>query len=190
MSVSSAELWRLFPFDPRAEPGSPHSASFVPRPTGRNRFDLPEDQSRVLYLAESPEHAVAEYLQFFRGRSLKAEQLALWGHGLALTKLLCPFAEGDAIVDLCDPRLMAMHGMPPDRIASRDPLITQPIAQRIWDLGHAGLRWWSSFWGDWHTVVLFVARLQSELDASEPEVLTLASSALRAAADALEIRVN
>lgn len=60
--------------------------------------------------------------------------------------------------------------------------MTQPLGQRVWDAGHAGLRWWSVFWGDWHGAVLFIARLSSRLRFDEPEPLTVESQAVRAAA--------
>lgn len=28
--------------------------------------------------------------------------------------------------------------------------------------GHAGLRWWSAFWGEWHTTVLFRDRIPAD----------------------------
>lgn len=133
---------------------------------------------------------MAEYIQGFRGRSISQGHLLRDGHGLALTRISCAENDRDRLVDLCDPSALDLHELAPDLIASRERDVTQPLAQRIWDLGYAGLRWWSSFWGDWHTVVLFVERLEGELEASEPEVLTLDTPALRAAADALEIRLS
>lgn len=190
MSGETLELWRLFPYEQTAQPGEPYSPTFVPRPTGRNRFDLPDDQSRVLYLAESAEHAVAEYLQVFRGRSITDKQLQLVGRELALARVSPSGSDRGAIADLCDPAVLAGHEMWPDRVASRDRFVTQPLARHVWDLGFAGLRWWSSFWGDWHTVVLFTDRLTGPLEATEPEVLTVDTPALRDAADALEILVS
>ena len=164
------------------------SASFVPRPTGRNRFDLPLSRSRVLYLSESPEHAVAEHLQPFRGRSVTDWHLVLGGRPLALARV-APGAPEGSIADLCDPELLAEHGLRPDRAASRRRGITQPMAQLLWDRGYSGLRWWSAFGGDWHTVVLFAARLEGPLDTAEPERLTVETPAVRSAADALGIRI-
>jgi len=188
VTPESRVLWRVFPFDAGARSGARFSASFVPRPTGRNRFDLPLASSRVLYLSESPEHAVAEHLQSFRGRSVTDRHLVLGGRPLTLVRVT-PRAPDGSIADLCDPELLAEHGLPPDRVASRRRGVTQPMARLLWDRGYSGLRWWSAFWGDWHTVVLFVARLEAPLDTAEPESLTVETPAVRSAADALGIRI-
>ena len=52
--MSTPEFWRAFPRDRSAPPGARFSASFVPDPTGRGRFDLPWNLSPVLYMAETP----------------------------------------------------------------------------------------------------------------------------------------
>lgn len=69
---------------------------------------------------------------------------------------------GARIADLCDAGVLQRLGTAPDRVASRHRTVTQPIARTIWDAEYAGLRWWSRFWGDWHTTVLFTARLTGE----------------------------
>ena len=63
--------------------------------------------------------------------------------------------------------------------------VTQPIARAAWKAGHHGLRWWSSFWGEWHTVVLFTKRLSGTLGFGEPGVLTVDHPAVTEAASLL-----
>ncbi len=162
-------LWRVFPWDPGASEGARFSAFFIPAPTGRGRFDLPRDLSPVLYLAESPDHAVAELLQPWRGRRLEPHHLERAGRPLAAAGVEVPSTAW--LFDLCDPAGLLELAVGPDVTASRLRERTQPIARSVWDRGAAGLRWWSSFWGDWHTVVLFTARLGSGLTFSPPEVL-------------------
>jgi hypothetical protein len=94
------------------------------------------------------------------------------------------------LFDLCDPSLLEADNIAPDRIASRHRDTTQLLARRIWDTGAVGLRWWSSFWGDWHTTVLFTARTEGHLDFGDPVPLTPAHSAVQKAADLLGIRVS
>jgi hypothetical protein len=80
-------LWRVFPWDPAAERGAPFSPEYVVpahRQT-KGRFDL--GTSPVIYLAESPEHAVAELLRPFTGRRLSEPQLFGAGHRLALVEV-------------------------------------------------------------------------------------------------------
>ena len=48
-----------------------------------------------------------------------------------------------------------------------------------------GLRWWSSFWGDWHGVVLFTARAERSLAFGQPQVLSPDNTALQQAAATL-----
>jgi hypothetical protein len=69
--------------------------------------------------------------------------------------------------------------------ASRVRERTQPIARSVWKRGGDGLRWWSGFWGDWHTVVLFTRRVGSEMTFSEPTPLTLDRTAVMRAASLL-----
>lgn len=184
-------LWRAFPWDPDARAGAPSSPSFAPRPTGRGRFDLPLQSSPTLYLAESPEHAVGEMIQPWRGRAIGPRHLERAGHTLALVEVHLTAPHG-AISDLCDPSTLGAVPAPPDRVASRRRSVTQPIARAVWDAGHAGLRWWSSFWGDWHTLVLFSARLTRpiQLEFGEPTRLTLETPALLDAALLLGVEIR
>ncbi|MDH5588562.1 MAG: RES family NAD+ phosphorylase [Gemmatimonadota bacterium] len=177
--------WRVFPWDPRAAAGARFSSSFIPAPTGRGRFDLPRDLSPALYLAESPEHAVAEVLQPWRGRRLEAFHLVRAGLPLAVVDLHLPPTTAERLADLCDPTTLTKLGVGPDRTASRHRDRTQPIARAAWDAGHAGVRWWSSFWGDWHTVVLFTARGRGRPRFGAPDVLTPDHPVVEAAGDLL-----
>ncbi|HSW31822.1 MAG TPA: RES family NAD+ phosphorylase [Longimicrobiales bacterium] len=182
--------WRVFPWDSHAPAGARFSPSRVPEPTGRGRFDLLRDLSPVLYLAERPAHAVGEMLQPWRGQRILPAHLNRAGFPLALVEVRFPPASARKLADFCDPAHLAATGTAPDTTASRSRGRTQPIARSAWDSGHHGLRWWSSFWGEWHTVVLFTARLPGRLRFGEPEVLTLAHPAVREAADLLGMEVR
>ncbi|NJD18758.1 MAG: RES domain-containing protein [Gemmatimonadetes bacterium] len=177
--------WRVFPWDPEALPGARFSPPHVPEPTGRGRFDLPRDLSPVLYLAETGAHAVGEMLQAWRGQRLRPAHLIRAGFPLALVEVRVPPASVGRLADLCDPDHLAATGTAPDTTASRSRERTQPIARAAWDAGRHGLRWWSSFWGDWHTIVLFTRRVGGKLRLGEPEVLTLEHPAVKEAADLL-----
>lgn len=177
----------MFPWDARAEDGASFSASFVPPTTGRGRFDLPRDVSPVLYLAESEEHAVAELLQPWRRRRLATHQLERAGHPLATVRVRIP--ESARIFDLCDPGVLGDLAVGADVTASRVRERTQSIARSVWDRGGEGLRWWSVFWGDWHTVVIFTERLRDALAFSEPTPLALERASVRRAATLLGMPV-
>ena len=180
-----ALFWRVFPWDPDFDEGSPFSPSYIPPTTGRGRFDLPVACSPVLYVAESPDHAIAEALQPWRNRPLRKPHLLRAGRPLALAGVQIASAKASDLADLCDPGVLGRLRVKPDRVASRHRRRTQPIAASVWDSGHAGLRWWSSFWGDWHGVVLFTARTERSLRFGKPEVLSAETPALHEAAAAL-----
>lgn len=184
-------LWRVFPWDRTAREQAPFSPSFVPRPTGRGRFDLPLGTSPTLYLAESPEHAIGESIQPWRGGVITPGHLQRAGLELALVDVTVTGPDG-AIADLCDPSILASLPTRPDRVASRHRPMTQPVAREVWEAGYAGLRWWSSFWGDWHTVVLFSARLTQlpRMKFGIPEPLSLDTPAVVEASRLLGIELR
>ena len=179
-----ALFWRVFPWDPDVNRGSLFSPSYIPPTTGRGRFDLPVACSPVLHVAESPEHAVAEAIQPWRNRPLRKPHLLRAGRPLALVGVQMAADKAPDLADLCDPDVLGRLRVSADRVASRNRRRTQPIVASVWDRGHAGLRWWSSFWGDWHGVVLFTARTRRRLRFGKPEVLSAETPALlEAAAD-------
>jgi RES domain-containing protein len=183
----AATLWRVFPWDPRAPDGEPFSASFVPGSQGSGRFDVPA--TRVVYLAESPGHAVAEKIQRFRGQELEAFDLVEFGRTLALVAVEPSRAVRERVADLCDPATLLELGIRPDQVAARSRETTRAIAAALHARGRSGLRWWSSMWGEWHAVTLFLDRVEEgALRWSEPDPLALDHPALRDAADALMIR--
>jgi len=175
----------VFPWDAGAAPGARFSASHVPPASGRGRFDLPVEVSPVLYAAVTPDHAVAELLQPWRGRPLEPSHLSRAGLPLAMVEVKVPPASARRLADLCDPSYLAAVGIGPDTTASRVRAITQPIARVAWDAGRHGIRWWSGFWGDWRTVVLFTARMSRDLEFGTPEALTTDHPAVAKAASLL-----
>lgn len=179
-------LHRVFPWDQRAAAGAPFAPDYVPAHQGSGRFDLAD--SPVLYLGESAEHPVGEMLQGFRGRPFRDGVLRRFGHPLALVRINVPDELAAGLVDLDDPaRLLALSLRPSD-IASDDRSRTREIASRLYDGGATGLRWWSKLSGDWHGVVLFLARAPlHRLIVSTPEVLTRDHPAVVAACRQLAI---
>ena len=184
-----AHYWRVFPWDPDVNEGSLFSPSHIPPTTGRGRFDLPLACSPVLYVAESPEHAIAEAIQPWRNHPLRQPHLLRAGRPLALVGVhMAPETALD-LADLCEPAVLGRLGLGADRVASRNRRRTQAIAASVWDSGHAGLRWWSCFRGDWHGIVLFTARMEGGVRFGTPEVLSAEDPALQEAAAALGMPV-
>lgn len=182
--------WRRFPWDPAAAENEPFSAAFVPSTQGLGRFDLPERPAGVLYLAETPEHAVGEWLARFRRDGVSEPDLLHSGHHQALTRVECDL-ERDRLADLCDPHLLASFDFPPDGLAIRDRKRTQPVAARLRAEGYFGLRWWSAFGGEWHVIALFRDALApGALVFAPPESLDLGHPSLLAAAEWLAVPVE
>jgi hypothetical protein len=161
----------------------------VSGPTGRGRFDLPRDFSPCLYLADSAEHAIAEVIQPWRGQEIGPPHLLRAGHPLALVQVRLPETLMSKLMDFCDPKVLADADIFPDQTTSRHREVTQPLSRQVWEGGASGLRWWSAFWGDWHTTVLFTARVGDKVEFGQPAPLTLEEPALARAAGLLGIRV-
>lgn len=183
-------VWRTLPWDPLAREGEPFSASYVPAAQGAGRFDLPGRSSGVIYTAETPEHAIAERIQHYRGHTLENSDLVVADRRLALTAAAVPPALRDLIADLCDPRTLVRLRVHPDATASRHRRTTQHIAGVVHARAHTGLRWWSSFSGDWHAVVIFRDRLAAPLAWSAPKPISLTDERLREAASLLGLVVS
>ncbi len=185
----SGQAWCVFPWDTNATPGQAYSPAHVPTNQGSSRFDV--RATPVIYLSESPEHAIGEKIQRYRGQSLEDYDLIESGHPLALVECQVSPDIVSGIADLCDWNVLARYQVGPDTIASRDVKRTQAVAQELFDAGHAGLRWWSAFSGDWHSIVVFSARLSTDsLAFGVPQVLTIDHPAVIEAASALGISIE
>ncbi len=187
---AGASLWRVFPWDSTASPGHRFSVSYVFPRQFSGRFDLGGTPS-VLYLAESPVHAVAEKIQRYRGQTLESSDLREYGRPLALVEVTLAAAALSALADLSDPAQLLRLECRPDQLMSRDVTRTQAVSRRIHEQGLTGFRLWSALSGDWHTVVLFGDRAgESGLGFGEPVELTLSHPAVVEAARALAIGVG
>lgn len=188
-------MWRCFPWDPEADPGAPHTASYLAPGQTVGRFDL-HDRPPVRYLAESPEHAVGEILSPFRGTTFHAAYLRQGGHRLALVEVTLAPALVRRIPDCTDPAVLAGLGIRPDELAHHDHTRTQAIARRLHEEGAAtgsptGLRWWSALTGAWHTTVVFTDRERPrEVTFSAPRHLELSNREVARALSVLGIRVR
>ena len=188
--IAARPAWRAFPWDSQAEEGGPFSASFVPAAQRSGRFDLPGEPAGVLYLAETADHAVAEKIQDLRNQTLEAGDLPEYGHPLALVEVTLAAEVLERLADLCDPAVLAELDIAPDDVCARDRTITRAISAKLYRAGYAGFRWWSAFFGEWHTLVLFRDRLDPPPAFGSPEPLGLAHPALGQAARALGIRIR
>ena len=163
---------------------------FVPRDRqGIGRHDNPEHYGAI-YLTRSPISAVAERIQGFRGQSITNEDLRRKGTDHLALVALDERALGE-LPDLDDPAELVARALRPSQVATRARATTRPIALGLFLDGHAGFTWWSALEASWTNVTLFAERVLDRMTmASEPEPLTVAHPAVRAAAEALGVRIG
>lgn len=193
-------LWRAFPWDEAAPDGAPHSLRSVAPARYQNygRFDL-QGNPLVLYLAETPAHAVAEVL---RGRmrdpardhafrhSLTDGDLVVGGFRLALVDVRLPASIADRVPDASEGATLERFGIRADHLSSRVRGVTQAAARRIHAHPDAvpGFVWSSRFGGDWHVVLLFLDCVSlDELNFGAPDLLHLRHPAVLEAATILHL---
>jgi hypothetical protein len=173
-------LWRVLPWDPAARPAAPGGPLWFPRPfQGTARHDRPARYG-CLYVTEDPVSAVAEALAPFRGTGdMRPELLTRLGRSLALAEL--ELDDGAPILDLDDPRTLVREALRPSQVATRRRTVTQAYAERLFDAGAAGLRWWSTLESGWINVTLF-DRAQGLLSARGVRPLEVADDTVQEAA--------
>lgn len=142
----------------------------------------------MLYLAEDPDHAVAEKIARFRGGSIGPAHLREFGLPLGLVSVRLPDSDRGGLADLCDPGTLVALAVRPDQIAARERETSQAVARTVVESGAIGLRWWSSFFGEWHGIVVFPHRLDGPLEFGEPKALGPGDLALTEALEALGMR--
>ena len=182
-------LYRVFRSASGADPAARGGPLHVPRDRqGAGRHDSP-GRYGAFYAARSPEAAVAETIQAFRGRDLSEADLGLVDGSVVALAAIDDAALG-GLKDLDDPAVLLAEGWRPSGVASRARVTTQGMAVRVFEAGGLGLSWWSTLDAAWTNVTLFaertIARAMLALTGS-PERLTLRHPALVAAADHLAI---
>lgn len=157
-------------------------------PQGSGRFDVAA--TPVLYLAEDPEHAVAEKIARFRGATLREEHLIEFHHRLAIVPVAISTTAAGKIIDLCDPANQLQLGIRSDQLAVAERTVTQDISQKVHARDYSGLRWWSSIRGEWHTVVVYLDRLtKRQLKFGEAELLSLDNPLVETSARVLGMKI-
>jgi hypothetical protein len=177
-------LYRVFPAVARAGPGDAGGPLYVARHLqGGGRHDDPE-RYVVLYASRSPESAVAEALQAFRGREITARHLVRSGRPLTLAAI--DDSELGPVPDLDDPAELVRRGLRPSGVATSDRPTTRAVAASIFDEGASGFAWWSTIEASWANVSLFAERALPALGIDgEPEPLALDHPIVAAVADRL-----
>ncbi len=152
------------------------------------------DAPPARYLAETPDHAIAETLSGFRGTEFHESYLRKTGHPLALVDVTLAASLVARIPDCTDPKVLSSLGLRPDQLAHHDRVLTQSVARALHagataSAGPAGLRWWSALTGAWHTTVVFTDHERSkEVVFGSPQLLHASDPVLGKALTVLGIR--
>ena len=199
-SIAHGELWRAFPWDREAPEGGPFSVRSVAPPHMQNygRFDL-HGRPSVLYLAQTPAHALAEVLRGLKRNPadpqryrLSREDLVAAGNPRALVSARLPAELADRVPDFGRGDVLERFGVRADELCSRERKVTQAAARRIYQHPDEvpGFFWWSAFHGDWHVLLLFLDRVPlKRLEFNEPRIVTVDDPAVREAAEVLGLDV-
>lgn len=199
-SIAHGELWRAFPWDREAPEGGPFSVRSVAPPHMQNygRFDL-HGRPSVLYLAQTPAHALAEVLRGLKRNPadpnryrVTSGDLAGAGNPRALVPVRLPPVLADRVPDFGRGEVLERFGVRADELCSRERRVTQAAARRIYQHPDQvpGFFWWSAFHGDWHAMLLFLDRAPLDrLEFGEPRIVTMDNPAVREAAEALGLEV-
>jgi hypothetical protein len=93
-------------------------------------------------------------------------------------------------IDLDDPAVLSRERLRPSRVATRDRSVTQTQALALYRAHSdaAGLRWWSTWEGQWANFTLF-DRAAPRLRLIDVTALTLAHPALTETAEFFGLRV-
>lgn len=183
-------LYRVFPLlgSPAAtEEGGP---LHVPRyRQGEGRHDNP-DRYGALYASRTPESAVAERIQAFRGRVL-AHRHFQRENGSRLALVALDDTEVGPVTDLDDPAQLVRRDLRPSTVATHHRDVTRPMALGMFEEGAAGFGWWSTLDSSWANVTLFAERATPRLRVeSAPEPLSVEHPTVWMAAEALGIRMG
>ena len=183
-------LYRTFARADGAVTAEPGGALFVPRwNQGAGRHDNPYEYG-ALYASRSPESAVAEYLQFFRGQTVADGDLR-FADGRTLSLAEIQDTELPDLPDLDDPDELARRKLRPSQVATGDRDVTQALALRLFGEGLSGFSWWSTIEAAWINVTLFAERALELLgEAAEPKPLSTSHPAVQAAAERLGIMLE
>lgn len=172
---------RVFRVSPRiaeATPEEPGGALYRPR-GGYGRIDNP-NRYRTLYTSSHAEGAVAEAF----GRLPEWNDATFVRGGVRCVLQYFDLDEKGSSVGyyaLNDAAHLVAQELRPSQVVTRDRRTTRAWALRIFEAKDGdGVAWWSYYKPEWYTIALWnLAHLQI---AGEPEPLTTAHPAVRAAA--------
>ena len=161
------DLYRVFPWDTSAKEDKPGGVFYVARQKqGAGRHDVPHLDG-VLYCSLTAQSAVAEFIQFYRGRTIGAAHLQRPDQRIiALARFECdPRATP---IDLDDPEVLVRFKIRPSQIMTHERSITQRMAEKLYASGASGLLWPSALESSWINASLFTNRTRRSLRLVDP----------------------
>ncbi|WP_394254310.1 RES family NAD+ phosphorylase [Pseudoclavibacter helvolus] len=161
-------VYRVFPYDAKAQPEKSGHPTYLHRPQGAGRWDNP-DLYDTWYVGREPETAIAESFG----------NLAHWGESMfrfpsapSTRRVLGVFSLPDdlQILDLDDPRNLTDLGIRPSQVVIRNKAYTQGRARQIWQqtTPSAERRWSAIGWWSFHAPHLRNLALMSSLSGPSP----------------------
>jgi len=182
-------LYRTFPWDKSAGERDPGGVLYVPRDKqGPGRHDLPHLDG-VLYCSLTPQSAVAEFIQGYRGKRLRKIHLQR-PDNLVIALGQIALKETSLLLNLDDPEVLLKHKLRPSGILTHDRSITRALAERLYNAGATGLLWPSALEASWLNASIFVDRSRNLLSAGKITPLQLTSTELIQAATWLNIEIE
>ena len=134
--------------------------------------------------------ALAEWLAQFRGQTIDAANLErLDGRALAVRAFDSSRVTG--LIELDEPRELALRRLRPSGVATHQRPVSQRVAADIFAEGVVGFAWWSTLEASWQNVTLFAERALPRLAvADRPPPVRLDDPTVREAAAAVGVRVR
>ena len=180
------DLFRVFTWDGSSTGATENGPLFVSRTIqGKGRHDAP-DKYGAWYCSRDAVSAVAESIQFLRGRVLRDRHFDVGGSVRALVGLSLDEAVG--LLNLDDPLELAARRLRPSQVATGRRTVTQRLARSIFDEGAAGFLWWSTLEGEWTNATLFYERALPHVSiAARPKRLSIRLPQVKEAAERIGI---
>jgi hypothetical protein len=146
-------FYRVHFWVPSAKPGENGHPLYVWPRQGAGRIDNPPHY-RTLYVADSPQGAVAET---FGNHSVWTPDLYVGLPSLPGSVRAISILEGSpSVLDLDDASTLLDQGLRPSRVVTRNRTHTQAWALGIYTvIGGGGVRWWSYHDPDWGSLGLW-----------------------------------
>lgn len=184
------KLYRVFPWDPDAAEDEIGGVFYSPRQKqGAGRHDVPHLDG-VLYSSLTAQSALAEFIQFYRGR--KISKIHLRRPDKLITSMAhFEYRNSARLVDLDDPDVLVRFHLKPSQVMTHDRSVTRNMAETLYASGAKGLLWPSALEASWINATLFTTRCRGSLSLiGKIAPVTLVMPEMGAAASFLNVTID